>query len=933
MPTSLTPRERTLKFSLDMSAGELGLRLSAQPSGPFELRDVDLRLPLPEAPFDMERTTRRLRFVRPLLASMTASVRESDVARALRPFGVIVRMRGDGVRVAFSDGEHWLTCRASLFPEEGPTPKTGPSLVLSFYDIRAYGAVRSAWPRLLSDKLALLPRWLARDMGLTHVVVEAVRAPLRGSLPTAGWKLPNAAGTTITALSVEDARIEVRVGGSSEAGAVVPLRPGVGSVRRQALHRAVVDLEMKRSHTDIEEAICVGDDRAALAMLRRRLEGRGGGDPFLTDRLLQVAAAIPGLRDDCAQVAQRRLEADPDDAMALCALLAVAEQANDLSLAARCAQRTIELASEVGEPLELVAGALALARLGAATHHFHVREALTEAARCCPDEPALLSALASAAHSAGHADLAEQLRKRLLYADISSEEASQIALGLAKAAQERNEAQDARFFLDLALSAPIEEPELLSAAADIATAQGDRALTKQLCLRLASPGLSGAHPAEAARAYAGLARISEPGEAMRLLRMAHTLAPSDREVTRALAELSETTGDAASARGLWSRLLTTAGSDEDFADVSCRLAAIEAATPAQAPAARARLRGVLARLPSHSGALDGLVTLASTRADWEDALAAHERAARVDTRPEDRSRLLQTKGLIEEERMGLWFDAIASYEAAVEADTTATQTAVALRRLEDLCARHGMWKKLVGLQERRLARATTPSERREAGLLLATLMRDRLDRPHEAEQLYRRLLEDFPRDVDVLMGLCALLRGRDDATAPESAELLCTLLLRLGALHPNSDMRDTFLLDAADHLSGRLGRHAEALDLLESLASTRAAEVELRRDRIRRTAQIASTRPRPGEDAPGRQAEPDDDPEQVCSRALALADAGDAALACSLLSPMVLSDRPDPTAADLLRALLESTGQLADLRVVDEHLSSHGMGRHAPPPT
>jgi hypothetical protein len=176
-------------------------------------------------------------------------------------------------------------------------------------------------------------------------------------------------------------------------------------------------------------------------------------------------------------------------------------------------------------------------------------------------------------------------------------------------------------------------------------------------------------------------------------------------------------------------------------------------------------------------------------------------------------------------------------EALVDLDPTA---AVSLEQLGQAYERARDWRKLRGVLERQLARATTPPERLNRALELSALLEQRLQDETAALAMLSGLLAEFPEDARVVEGAERLAHRRGDhgvlAAALEAAVRIepdararTQKLRRLAALY-RDELHDTDRAVATlERLVGEDGTNSRAFRLLADTYAARGDWDELER--------------------------------------------------------------------------------------------------------
>jgi tetratricopeptide (TPR) repeat protein len=405
-------------------------------------------------------------------------------------------------------------------------------------------------------------------------------------------------------------------------------------------------------------------------------------------------------------------------------------------------------------------------------------------------------------------ELVGLLRARL--SKLPDGDSASAALRLRIAALEADRLGDVEAAIAI-LAPAAERDELLSVVADplagLLQRAGRAGEVAQLALRaLAAADSAGERAAWNVRAGDALARDGQLEQAVDCYRRALTERPADADVQGALRDLyRRLERPEPLARMLQAELARVAGPRE----VPLRLELAELALgPLAAPAdALVQLRRVLELEPRNAEALERAILAAEQANAHGECAELLARAAGRTGDPERRARLLTRRGALLAGPLGRVDEAIACYEAALDAAPTASETLAALRGvLED----RGDWAGVLACFEREYARATPdPAER--AGLVeeAARFAREMIGGDAALPWL-ERLRADRPADAETLARIADVHR------AGGRAQALLRCLEEELALAPPPARRVELSLEAAAVLADALRAPARAASMLES---------------------------------------------------------------------------------------------------------------------
>ena len=828
-----------------------------------------------------------------------------------------------------------FTVRARVLPDRAGKDDTGePLLVLSLYQVRAYGPTSEPWPLYASQILDLLPKELVVDRTLTTARLRFVRQALGWALSELGWKVPDVRRLVAHGVELREGRF-IAVFGTAEVDEgldVVVASDGEYEATRVggAFQRFVEDLELKRHHGQIDRLLGEGKTREALAEVYRAMDGapRPG---FLAERLIGICASQPVLYDEGERVCRELLDLARGYEPALCGLAAIQigrgrpeEAAVDLERLVDAMQSGVAHGSE-GSREDANVADLTRARLLAELDPEVSRGALERVLERAPDHEEALSALIDLAEAEGDLRRALPLYKRLLFAARSKERTRSAGLRLARHALDRHEPEDARVLLRVVLEAAPDDQEAQLALAEVEAQEGHGQEAQRILeaalrqLSTSSPKATPAGHSLAVRVIVRLARLlleslADPARARRVLWRAGDLGGLDEAALLELSELAVRSGEPILA-------LRFAGQLSVASSLWPRAQAVRARAfivRGDARAALAAITEVLKREPDSSEALELLEQCAPDPARRELLVhELHDSALRVPPGP-SRARILHRVAVLYES-LGLKWDALeplteAVFEAAGQAVEASDKLAAEARatRLMALQAEFGSWTEHQRTGALRLGWLPSRGElEQSAGVgsvqtridVLVALGRAalvELGDPYGARTWLEEAIKLSPRHLDAHELLAAAL---DAVGQGGVAGALVQVLSRLEAIRPDDVGKDRARVRLAEVQLEALGSPGQARATLGRVSAASRADVRVQA--LRRRAGMDAPAAPPVVAAPVR-AEPVASPSAAAfGDALRAADAGELVDARRQLRQILTRDPSFAPARDLLAILPE----------------------------
>lgn len=274
-------------------------------------------------------------------------------------------------------------------------------------------------------------------------------------------------------------------------------------------------------------------------------------------------------------------------------------------------------------------------------------------------------------------------------------------------------------------------------------ANDERHLSKPLQIKLSHEKDEGARQA-LFRRLADLAErvASNPDEAFEYYRRAYNEEHRSEDVRAHLERLADATNHHAALAKSLEDAVEKYGSDPESIPLRVKLAEVYELNMADFDAALRTNRSILELDGEHQGALDSLEKLYINLGRDEDLLEILQTKLALGGEPELR-RAIQTRIGALHEQLGQHAEAIAAYESVLTEKPDDTDVLAALDRLYVGLERH---EELAGILERELEYVPPEDDATRAVLLqrLGVLNQEQIDRPREAVELFRRVLELDP---------------------------------------------------------------------------------------------------------------------------------------------------------------------------------------------
>jgi len=208
--------------------------------------------------------------------------------------------------------------------------------------------------------------------------------------------------------------------------------------------------------------------------------------------------------------------------------------------------------------------------------------------------------------------------------------------------------------------------------------------------------------------------------------------------------------------------------------------------------------------------LDSLEALHTMVADWRGLVDVLQRKVERAFDPEERAELLQRAGSVLEELLGDQAGAIEAYRAALMEDETDEYALEALDRLYEAAGNH---EELADVLRRRLDVEQDPELRVELAMRFGRVNEQKLRRPHEAIDAYRRALDTDPSQIEAIEALARLFEAEG-----QWPDLLDNLRLQAG-MQEDAQRRVQLLYRAGEVLEREMDDVLSALPTYEEVLS------------------------------------------------------------------------------------------------------------------
>lgn len=322
------------------------------------VQQLELEVPHLHFPFDLSEGVDVFKQRRTLLRRISLNLSEEAIAslrlRPVAPLNQLAVAIKDGYleftgRVV--DGDKWgnFVLRAALLLT------SRYELDIVFYQSHLYGdSVVSVFElyRLLQQTLDL-SFFGAQRLGSWNF--RPVQLFFREVLPRQGWKVPDVSKAALLQVAVGGGQISLSAGPGTEV-----LNPP--KKQHQPPLAASRTLEGMCSCAPAEAALAQGELLNAYELFRQVVEVNGLGSAWARQRMLQIGAAMPEMRDEVRAIAGRLLAESPTDVNAMLALASLAQQRSDNAQATNLYKRVIDLMKNRGQTADLAAAELACAR-------------------------------------------------------------------------------------------------------------------------------------------------------------------------------------------------------------------------------------------------------------------------------------------------------------------------------------------------------------------------------------------------------------------------------------------------------------------------------------------------------------------------------------------------------------------------------------------
>src|SRR5690554_6024977 len=371
--------------------------------------------------------------------------------------------------------------------------------------------------------------------------------------------------------------------------------------------------------------------------------------------------------------------------------------------------------------------------------------------------------------------------------------------------------------------------------------QGFDALIEVYETRIAlsfEPGEKAEFMQKIARVYAD--ELRQPERAIDAMGEAWQLAPLRADLRDSLLDLCDTAAAASDEDGeleIWTRLgevyedvLAAANDPEQRLDLHLALAELYRDRLDQAPQVESHFREVLALNPSHDLAYSALESLLIHQDRWVDFIELLERKfdVYVDEDPDEAVDILLRIAGVQEEQLDDGFSAAETYARVLDIQENDASASRALRRLYRAQER---WQDLCDHLREAISQTHDGDEIVALKQDLADTLREQMDNPVDALEVYRQILDEQDANPAALAALEQLFKdtAQPDLRADiarviepnyrrteDHARLVDVLLARAEAA-PAAEQAHPFLLEAAHIAESQLADATRSAEILTQL--------------------------------------------------------------------------------------------------------------------
>ncbi len=296
------------------------------------------------------------------------------------------------------------------------------------------------------------------------------------------------------------------------------------------------------------------------------------------------------------------------------------------------------------------------------------------------------------------------------------------------------------------------DPQLLSAMKRLAQRENtpDEELAALAAEAEGQGALAGPTFLQISRAYE---RLGRPEDSLAALLAAQRASPDDPLVLAELGRLYESQGRYQELAGVLMTWLARTTEENDTVALNLRLAGIYEDQLKQLPEASERYKAVLAKVPGHTAALQGLGKLCYRTQNWQGLFEVCEAEAAATDEPRQKASRLYKAAETAEERLGKIDEAIMKYLQCLQLVPGFLPAQKALTRLYE---KLGRFADLVAMLEGDLMQTTDKELQVTTLNRIAAIQEDRLGDVNRAIETLKRVLDLTPDHLPTMRNLARL---------------------------------------------------------------------------------------------------------------------------------------------------------------------------------